>query len=79
MYGDPQQRPSLMQQWWFRRTGEDETSVLSIEMPVALTAHGISTRRLLADDMGIAMPIDAETDERVVSTNGMRLRASALR
>ena len=50
-----------------------------IDMPAALTVHGITTHRLLADDRGFSIPIDAAQRARIVSGNGLRLRSSTLR
>lgn len=79
MYGDPQQRPALLREWRFERMGDDAASVVNIDMPVGLTAHGITTRRLVADDIGIAMPIDAASRARIVAAQGLRLQSSTLR
>jgi len=79
MYGDPQQRPALLREWRFERVGDDEASVVNIDMPVGLTAHGITTRRLVADDIGLAMPIDAASRARIVAAHGLRLQSSTLR
>lgn len=79
MYGDAQQRPASLREWRFERGDDEGASVVTIEMPVALTAHGTTTRRLVADGIGLAMPVDAASRTRVVAAQGLRLQSSTLR
>ena len=78
-YGAPQARPAHLQSWGFTRSGDGEDTTTLIDMPDALSVHGIPTHRLLADDMGFSIPVDAIQRSRIVSENGLRLRASTLR
>ena len=78
-YGTPQERPAYLQGWAFTRSSDEEGATTFIDMPAALTAHGITTHRLLADDRGFSIPIDAAQRARIVSGNGLRLRLSNLR
>lgn len=76
-YGTPQERPAHLQGWGFSGDGDDTTTF--IDMPDALTVHGITTHRVVADDMGFSIPVDAGQRARIVSRNGLRLRSSSLR
>jgi len=76
-YGTPQERPAHLQGWGFSGDGDDTTTF--IDMPDALTVHGITTHRVVADDMGFSIPVDAGQRARIVSGNGLRLRSSSLR
>ncbi|WP_313246599.1 hypothetical protein [Stenotrophomonas rhizophila] len=78
-YGTPQERPAYLQGWGFTRSSDEEGTTTFIDMPAALTVHGITTHRLLADDRGFSIPIDAAQRARIVSGNGLRLRSSTLR
>lgn len=78
-YGTPQERPAYLQGWGFTRSSDEEGTTTFIDMPAALTVHGITTHRLLADDRGFAIPIDAGQRARIVSGNELRLRSSTLR
>jgi hypothetical protein len=78
-YGTPQERPAYLHGWGFTRSSDEEGTTTFIDMPAALTAHGITTHRLLADDRGFSIPIDAAQRARIVSGNGLRLRSSKLR
>ena len=80
MYADAQQRPAHLRGWRFERgSEEDDPPATTIDMPVALTAHGITTARLVADDLGLSIPIDAAARARMVDAHGLRLRSSTLR
>jgi len=76
-YGTPQERPAHLQGWGFSGDGDDTTTF--IDMPDALTVHGITTHRVVADDSGFSIPVDAGQRARIVSGNGLRLRSSNLR
>jgi len=76
-YGTPQERPAHLQGWGFSNDGDDTTTF--IDMPDALTVHGITTRRVVADETGFSVPVDAGQRARIVSGNGLRLRSSNLR
>ncbi|MEK0268016.1 hypothetical protein QT383_19560 [Stenotrophomonas rhizophila] len=78
-YGTPQERPAHLQGWSFTPSGDEEHATTLIDMPVTLTAHGIPTHRVVADDMGFSIPIDAGQRARIVSGNGLRMRSSSLR
>lgn len=78
-YGTAQERPAYLQGWGFTRSDDEEDTTTLIEMPDAVSVHGISTHRLVADDMGFSIPIDAVQRARIVSQNGLRLRSSSLR
>lgn len=78
-YGTPQERPAHLQGWSFTRSGDEEHATTLIDMPVALTAHGIPTHRVVADDMGFSIPVDAGQRARIVSENGLRHRSNTLR
>lgn len=79
MYGDAQQGPAHLRDWRFERGGDEDHPVTTIVMPVALTAQGITTRRVFVDDLGFAIPIDGAQRDRLVATHGLRLRSSTLR
>lgn len=76
-YGTPQERPAHLQGWGISNDGDDTTTF--IDMPDALTVHGITTHRVVADDLGFSIPVDAGQRARIVSGNGLRLRSSSLR
>ena len=78
-YGTPEDRPAHLQGWSFTRSGDGEHATTLIDMPDALRIHGITTQRVVADDMGFSIPVDAGQRARIVSENGLRLRASTLR
>ena len=78
-YGTAQERPAHLQGWSFTRSGDEEHATTLIDMPVTLTAHGITTHRVVADDMGFSIPIDAGQRARIVSGNGLRHRSNTLR
>lgn len=78
-YGSPQERPAYLQGWGFTRSSDEEDMTTFIDMPDALTVHGITTRRVVADDRGFSIPIDAGQRARIVSGNGLRRRSSTLR
>ncbi len=78
-YGTPQERPAHLLGWSFTPSGDEEHATTFIDMPVTLTAHGITTHRLVADDMGFSIPIDAGQRARIVTGNGLRMRSSSLR
>ena len=78
-YGAPEDRPAHLQGWSFTRSGDEEHATTLIDMPVTLTAHGIPTHRVVADDMGFSIPIDAGQRARIVSGNGLRHRSNTLR
>lgn len=78
-YGTPQERPAHLQGWSFTRSGDEEHATTLIDMPVTLTAHGIPTHRVVADDMGFSIPVDAGQRARIVSGNGLQRRSSTLR
>jgi len=78
-YGTAQERPAHLQGWSFTRSGDEEHATTLIDMPVTLTAHGITTHRVVADDMGFSIPIDAGQRARIVSGNGLQRRSSTLR
>lgn len=78
-YGTPQERPAYLQGWGFTRSSDEEGTTTFIDMPAALTVHGITTHRLLADDSGFSIPIDAAQRARIVSETGLRRRSSTLR
>ena len=78
-YGTPQERPAYLQGWGFTRSSDEEGTTTFIDMPAALTVHGITTRRVVADDRGFSIPIDAGQRARIVSGNGLRRRSSTLR
>jgi hypothetical protein len=78
-YGDAQQRPDHLRGWRFERNGDEDHPVTAIDMPTALTAQGIATRRLLVDDRGLSMPINDAQRERLVAAHALRLRSSTLR
>lgn len=78
-YGAPQERPAHLQGWSFTRSGDEEHATTLIDMPVTLTAHGITTHRVVADDMGFSIPVDAGQRARIVSGNGLQRRSSTLR
>lgn len=78
-YGTPQERPAYLQGWRFTRSGDGDDTTTFIDMPDALTVHGITTHRVVADDSGFSIPVDAGQRDRIVSGNGLRLRSSSLR
>lgn len=78
-YGAPQERLAHLQGWSFTRSGDEERTTTLIDMPDALTVHGITTHRVVADDMGFSIPVDAGQRARLVSGNGLRMRSSSLR
>ncbi|MER2176399.1 MAG: hypothetical protein ABS955_01725 [Stenotrophomonas maltophilia] len=78
-YGTPQERPAHLQGWGFTRSGDEDDTTTFIDMPDALTVHGITTHRLVADDMCFSIPVDVGQRARIVSGNGLRLRSSNLR
>ena len=79
LYGTPQERPAHLQGWVFTRSGDGDDTTTFIDMPDALTVHGITTHRVVADDTGFSIPVDAGQRARIVSGNGLRLRSSNLR
>ncbi|MGX9190842.1 hypothetical protein [Stenotrophomonas sp. Ker107b] len=78
-YGAPEDRPAHLQGWGFTPSGDEEHTTTLIDMPDALRVHGIPTHRVVADDMGFSIPIDAGQRARIVSGNGLRMRSSSLR
>lgn len=78
-YGSPQERPAYLQGWGFTRSSGEEDMTTFIDMPGALTVHGITTRRVVVDDRGFSIPIDAGQRARIVSETGLRRRSSTLR
>jgi len=78
-YGTPQERPAHLQGWGFTRSDDEEDTTTLIDMPDALSVHGIPTHRVVADDMGFWIPVDAAQRARIVSANGLRHRSSTLR
>lgn len=79
MYGDAQQRPAHLREWRFERGGDEDHPVTSIDMPKALTAQGITTRRVFVDEVGFSIPIDDAQRARIVAAHALRLRSSTLR
>lgn len=79
LYGTPRERPAHLQGWDFTRSGDGDDTTTFIDMPDALTVHGITTHRVVADDTGFSIPVDAGQRARIVSGNGLRLRSSNLR
>ncbi|NWF32023.1 hypothetical protein HH110_03050 [Stenotrophomonas sp. SAM-B] len=79
LYGTPRERPAHLQGWGFTRSGDGDDTTTFIDMPDALTVHGITTHRVVADDTGFSIPVDAGQRARIVSGNGLRLRSSNLR
>lgn len=78
-YGAPRERPAHLQGWGFTRSGDGDDAPTFIDMPDALTVHGITTHRVVADDTGFSIPVDAGQRARIVTENGLRLRSSSLR
>lgn len=78
-YGTPQERPAHLQGWGFTRSDDEEDTTTLIDMPDALTVHGVTTYRVVADDMGFSISVDAGQRARIVSENGLTLRSSTLR
>ena len=78
-YGAPEDRPAHLQGWSFTRSGDEEHATTLIDMPDALRIHGITTQRVVADDMGFSIPVDAGQRARIVSENGLQRRSSTLR
>lgn len=79
LYGTPRERPAHLQGWDFTRSGDADDTTTFIDMPDTLTVHGITTHRVVADDTGFSIPVDAGQRARIVSGNGLRLRSSNLR
>lgn len=78
MYGDAGQRPAHLREWRFTRGGDEEHPVTTLDMPQAVSAHGIATRRLFVDGMGFWMPVGATQRDRTVAAHALRLRSSDL-
>lgn len=79
MYGDRQQRPVHLRHWRFERDGDEDLPQTRIEMPAAVRAHGIASARIVADGMGLWMPLDDAQRARIVAEHGLSLRSSNLR
>lgn len=79
MYGDTQQRPAHLSGWRFERSGDEDDPVTIIDMPIALTAQGVTTRRMFVDAIGFSIPIDGAQQARIVAEYSLRLRSSTLR
>lgn len=79
MYGDARQRPAHLHGWRFERGGDEDHPVTTLDMPTAVTAQGITTRRLFVDAGGFSMPISDLQRERIVAAHALHLRSSTLR
>lgn len=79
MYGDAQRRPAHLHGWRFERGGDEDHPVTTLDMPTAVTAQGITTRRLFVDAGGFSMPINDPQRESIVAAHALRLRSSTLR
>ena len=79
MYGNAQQRSAHLRGWRFERSGDEDDPVTTIDMPTALTAQGITTRRLFVDAIGFSIPIDGDQQARIIRAHDLRLRSSTLR
>lgn len=79
MYGDAQQRPAHLLGWRFERGGDEDHPVTTIDMPIALKAQGITTRRVFVDGVAFSIPIDDAQRRRIVAAHALRLRSSTLR
>ncbi len=79
-YGSATERPAHLRGWRFIAADhpEIESAVTRIELPAPITANGITTRELLADDLGLGMFLDAVQRERIVAEDGLRMRTSTL-
>ncbi|HIE5094494.1 TPA: hypothetical protein ACXNC8_000497 [Stenotrophomonas maltophilia] len=79
-YGVAAERPVHLRGWRFSAVGdpEIESAATRIELPAPITANGITTGELLADDLGLGMPIDAVQRDRIVAEDGLLMRTSAL-
>lgn len=60
--------------WVFGRPVDEEFPISSVDMPQALTAFGISTRRLLSDGMGLAIAINAAQRDALVAAHGLQMQ-----
>jgi len=79
-YGSATERPAHLRGWRFSATdeGDIDNATTRIELPEAITANGISTRELLADDLGLGMSLDAVQRDRIVAEDDLRMRTSTL-
>jgi hypothetical protein len=78
MYGDVQKRPVYLRGWTFTRSDNADSRLIHIEMPLALTAHGIATHRFMVDAMDFSMPITVAQREQIVVSHALRLRTTVL-
>ena len=79
MYGDARQRPAHLRGWRFERSGDEDHPVTTLDMPTAVTAQGVTTRRLFVEAGGFSMPINDLQRERIVAAHALHLRSSTLR
>lgn len=80
-YGSATELPAHLRGWRFIAADhpEIESAATRIELPAPITANGITTRELLADDLGLGMSLDAVQRERIVAEDDLQMRTSTLR
>jgi len=79
-YGSATERPAHLRGWRFIAADNPgiESAATRIELPAPITANGITARELLADDLGLGMPLDAVQRDRIVAEDGLQMRTSTL-
>ncbi|RIA33761.1 hypothetical protein DFO63_1674 [Stenotrophomonas sp. AG209] len=79
-YGVATERPAHLRGWRFIAADhpEIESAATRIELPAPITANGITTGELLADDLGLGMSINAVQRDRIVAEDGLQMRTSTL-